>query len=385
MRSSLTWLVACCLAGCSCSDGGGNSTAGGGGQPGTGATSSSGGSSGSGGAGGAVGDSGSDADGAADADSGPGFDCKHVPVVENCKGGWCRIPAGCFVMGSPKDEWGRGANTENQVKVTLTRSFLMQQKEASQAEWVALGLKNPSAPPPKPANAGDCLEPACPLGNVTWFEAAGFANLLSQKEGLKPCYVLEGCTGKLGEGMACTSIGTTAPTYYECEGYRLPGEAEWEYAARAGTTTAFYTGPIKKLAQTSDCEMDPNLVGAAWYCANSGTLTHPGGQKSKNPWGLFDVLGNGAEWTNDPMKGLGYGTSALTDPWGVLASGDPLLAVVLRGGAPIMPAAMCRAAAHFSWSRDTHAPGGGFRLVRTLLPAADASTADASPADASAE
>ena len=388
MRSTLAWLIASCLAGCSCSDGGNSTSTSAGGQPGTGATSSSGGSSGSGGTGGSATEAGTDA--ATDADSGPSFDCEHAPVTEDCKAGWCRIPAGCFVMGSPKDEWGRGANTENQVKVTLTHPFLIQQMETSQADWVALGLKNPSGPPPKPTSMGDCLEPACPVGNVTWFEAAGFANLLSQKEGLKPCYVLEGCTGQLGEGMACAQIGTTAPTYYQCEGYRLPGEAEWEYAARAGTTTAFYTGSITKLAQTSDCESDPNLVKAAWFCANSATLTHPGGQKTKNAWGLFDMLGNAYEWTNDVMKGLGYGSAPLADPWGAVGIQDPIEAVVQRGGGTITPGARCRAAAHFAVSRPSHAPGGGFRLVRSLLTTPDASTPDAalpdaSPADASTD
>ena len=384
MRSTLAWLIASCLAGCSCSDGGGSSAAPSGGQPGTGATSSSGGTSGSGGAGGSAADSGTDA--AADADSGPGFDCEHAPVTEDCKAGWCRIPAGCFVMGSPKDEWGRGANTENQVKVTLTHPFLIQQMETSQADWVALGLKNPSGPPPKPTSMGDCLEPACPVGNVTWFEAAGFANLLSQKEGLKPCYVLEGCTGQLGEGMACTQIGTTAPTYYECEGYRLPGEAEWEYAVRAGTTTALYTGPITVFAgDVLACNTDATLGNAAWYCANSGTVTHPGGQKAKNAWGLFDMLGNAYEWTNDLMKGLGYGTGPLEDPWGKVELKDPIEGIVLRGGGTIAPATRCRVAAHFELSRPSRGPGGGFRLVRSLLATPDASTPDASLPDASTD
>ncbi|MBI3202332.1 MAG: SUMF1/EgtB/PvdO family nonheme iron enzyme, partial [Myxococcales bacterium] len=139
---------------------------------------------------------------------------------------------------------------------------------------------------------------------------------------------------------------------------------------------------IKKLAQTSDCEVDPNLVGAAWYCANSGTLTHPGGQKSKNPWGLYDVLGNAHEWTNDVMKGLGYGKEPLVDPWGEAKISAAIEPVVLRGGGPITPGARCRSAGHFSAGRSDHGGGLGFRLVRTLLPAADASTADASPADA---
>lgn len=341
---------------------------------------------------GLMGDSGLDV--VSDAGSHPwhAFGCEPIPAIADCVDGWCRIPAGCFVMGSPEDEWGRGAYSENQVKVSLTRSLLIQQHETTQAEWSGLVTKNPSAPPPKPGNAGDCLDPACPVGNVNWFEAAAFANLWSQEDGYTSCYVLEGCTGALGDGMTCASINTTAPTYYMCEGYRLPGEAEWEYAARAGTTTAFYTGAIKQLDHPETCAEDPNLLTAAWYCHNSGTLSHFGGLKLKNPWGLYDMLGNVAEWTNDPMKGLGYGNAPLVDPWGGVEMTSTIEPVVLRGGAPIMLASGCRAASHYSSQRSGRAPGIGFRLVRTLfsadagLPDGAATLLDAgAPADASAD
>ena len=281
-------------------------------------------------------------------------------------------------MGSPKDEWGRGAYTENQVRVTLTRSILVQQKETTQAEWTSLGLVNPSSPPLQPGFSGDCLAPSCPVGNMTWFEAAAFANLLSESQAYTPCYKLEGCSGKIGSGMTCDVVGTTAPTYYECEGYRLPGEAEWEYAARAGTATAFYTGAIADSGPDPlACASDPNLTKAAWYCANSSNVTHPGGQKLKNPWGLFDMLGNAHEWTNDVEKGLGYGDDPLTDPWGSINIGDKLEPMALRGGGPIAPASGCRAAGHFSVTRDGRGGGFGFRLVRSLIPKQDAGTADA--------
>jgi hypothetical protein len=71
--------------------------------------------------------------------------CTHVPVTPDCDGGWCRIPAGCFVMGSPTTEWGRGAANEAQRKVTLTHSFVIGQREVSTSQWSALGFPNPLA------------------------------------------------------------------------------------------------------------------------------------------------------------------------------------------------------------------------------------------------
>lgn len=177
---------------------------------------------------------------------------------------------------------------------------------------------------------------------------------------------------------AAADITTIAPTYYECEGYRLPGEAEWEYAARAGTNTAFYTGGITETGPDPlSCDADDNLTKAAWYCVNSASVTHPGGQKLKNPWGLFDMLGNAYEWTNDPMKGLGYGEEPLADPWGSIKIADAVEPIVLRGGGPITPPSRCRAAAHFSVTRDGRGGGFGFRLVRSLVPKSDAGAADA--------
>ena len=119
--------------------------------------------------------------------------CDQPVATPSCTGGWCTIEPGCFFMGSPWCEWGRGRDTDNPLQVTLTHRFRIQQLELTQGEWTTQGLPNPSG---LMANGtGDCIADNCPLGNVTWFEALAFANLLSRNEGLTECYVLTGCTG----------------------------------------------------------------------------------------------------------------------------------------------------------------------------------------------
>ncbi|MBX3126441.1 MAG: formylglycine-generating enzyme family protein [Polyangiaceae bacterium] len=352
---------------------------------------SAGGATSTGGVGGGIDSALGGASGASGASSGggtggvkPDLDCYHVTVEKSCVDGWCRIPAGCFIMGSPKDEWGRGAYDEDQAKVTLTRSFEIQQHEVTQAQWEALGLTNPSAPSPQAGSPGDCLEQKCPVGNVNWYEAAAYANLLSGQRtpALAPCYHLTECTGVLGEGMACNSVTMSAASPYQCEGYRLPTAAEWEYAARAGTKTAFYSGEITSQPKVAICEFDGNLDKIAWYCFNAGGTTHPVGGKQPNAWGLYDMAGNAYEWTNDVTDGIGHGPGPLVDP--DESNGFPSSQVLWRGGSVIDYARSCRSAAHFFTSpRSARGSAGGFRLVRTLPPAPPPDAgADASPPDA---
>lgn len=293
----------------------------------------------------------------------------------SCDQGWCTIPAGEFTMGSPEGEFGHPAQSENQVQVTLTRSFLLMQHEVTQADWLAAGFQNPSTVA-EDGSYGDGDDPGAPVGNVNWFEALSYANRMSElhSPSLAPCYVLDGCTGivgggdpqKLDEGQACTGVSLAAATVYDCDGFRLPTQAEWEYATRAGTTTAFYGGDISPSADLSDCSQDSNLLSIAWYCANSQARTHPVGQKQPNAYGLFDTLGNALEWVHDPYRAGGYGTEPLVDPFGGMF--DLQAPGLTRGCSVVGWPTICRAASHMSGSREKRGPTGGFRLARTLSP-----------------
>ena len=265
-----------------------------------------------------------------------------------------RIDAGTFTMGSPESELGRDFD-ETQHEVTLTNDFYLSDHEVTQAEWQALIGNNPSQ-----ENNGTC--PTCPVEQVNWWEALYYANSLSSLEELTPCYVFEGCSGVAGESLSCAGVtlqdgnGATVTTPYECEGYRLPTEAEWEYAARAGTTTAFYNGDI-----TVPEGSDPNADAIAWYTQNSGNTTHAVKGKLPNTWGLYDMSGNVFEWTWDRYD-YGYPAYAVTDPKGP-SSGDFR---VSRGGGWDSYAVNVRVAYRKSRPPGIRLSILGFRLARTV-------------------
>jgi formylglycine-generating enzyme required for sulfatase activity len=286
--------------------------------------------------------------------------CVHPPVERDCRDGYCRIPAGCFVMGSPETEWYRGSRSEERLRVTLTHDFLIGEHEVTQAEWTAAGLDNPSGK--MDDGTGDCLAPECPVGNVTWIEALAFANLLSQRHDppLPPCYELTGCVKSLGDGLVCNDFKPTAATLYDCAGFRLPTAAEWEYAARAGTRTAFYGGDITAYP-TLDAYPDAALEQIGWYRYNAGGSTHPVGLLAPNGFGLYDTAGNADEWVNDHYTGLP--PQQQTDP-GATLNLEPPRAV--RGGRFNSLSVNCRAASALPASFWARGPGGGFRLARTL-------------------
>ena len=142
-----------------------------------------------------------------------------------------------------------------------------------------------------------------PVESVSWFDAVSFCNSLSQKEGLTPFYAIKGESVQVQDWNGL--------------GYRLPTEAEWEYACRAGTTTRYSLGD------------DENALGQyAWYNANSSSQTHPVGEKQPNAFGLHDMLGNVWEWCWDGYDAGYYAQSPADDPRGP----DRAAYRVFRGG-----------------------------------------------------
>lgn len=276
-------------------------------------------------------------------------------------------------MGVPRDEFGAGKYSDIQVQVTLTRPFVVGKTEVTRAQWSAVGWEQPVWVHPGDGPS-KCLDAQCPVDNVTFFDAISFANRFSESQGLPPCYTLSGCTGAIGDGFQCTSVLVNASTVYECEGYRLLTEAEWEYAARAGTKTAFYSGDIiaRDLSDPDPfgCYLEPNLEPIAWYCHNAGDRAHPVAQKEPNGWGLFDMLGNVGEFCNDMKDGRGYGQGPLVDPIGAYVDGREIMPQrevpnlrIERGGSAFAVPLNCKAGYRLSFT--SAASSTGFRLAKT--------------------
>ena len=265
---------------------------------------------------------------------------KRAPKASVPKG-FVRVEAGTFTMGSPRHEAWRVFDEGPQRKVTITRPFALKRTEVTQSEWLQVMGTRPS----KHAGCGG----ECPVEQVNFFEALAYANALSKKEGLHECYALSGCWGKPGQGTyGCLNAEVKAKgeSPLACTGYRLPTEAEWEYAARAGGTGPRYG----------------ELSSIAWWDGNSGRRTHPVAQKEANAWGLYDMLGNVWEWTWD-WKTL-YPSSEERDPTGPTTR---TASRVYRGcGWDFGAAGFCRSAYRGGFLPVHRTPALGFRLAKSL-------------------
>lgn len=247
------------------------------------------------------------------------------------------IPAGTYLRGST-----RGNFTEQPVvSVRISRPFYMSVTEITQAQWEQIMGTSPAY------HQGASL----PVESISWMDAVDFCNRLSIRSGFRPCYIIRGDT------VQCD---------WTANGYRLPTEAEWEYAARAGTTTDVYSGQLGNpyASCLGSDTLDPALDLIAWYCLNSGMQPHPVGQKVPNAWGLYDMIGNVAEFVWDWDSGSSYAPGDTLDPQGP-ASGALRRA---RGGNYYTGARDNRAAARgISLAPTRTSFGIGIRLVRSAL------------------
>ncbi len=231
------------------------------------------------------------------------------------------VPAGEFEMGSSEAD-----DEKPRHLVTISQPFYLGVYPVTQREYMQAMKKNPSL-----FSGGDRL----PVESVSWFDAVGFCNALSQKEKLPPFYAIK--------GQAVDVPDWNAP------GYRLPTEAEWEYACRAGTTTRYSFG-----------DQESGLDRHAWYSGNSNGQTHPVGEKKPNAFGLHDMHGTLWEWCWDVYTADYYHQSPSDDPRGPDHGSDR----VVRGGGWASAAEDCHAASRSGDPPSFAFPYLGLRLAR---------------------
>jgi len=258
-----------------------------------------------------------------------------------------RIEAGSFTMGQHDI---RAASSPH--RVTITKGFYMGVHAVTQEQYQKVMGPNPSRFTGSPAPGEE--QAKRPVENVNWYHAIAFCNRLSILQGLAPAYGVEGVSSADADAwlhsrvpLKDSVVWNTVTADWNAAGYRLPTEAEWEYAARAGTATQWSFG------NTEDFIRD-----YAWCSGNSEKKTHQVGLKKPNAWGLYDVHGNVSEWCWDRYGE--YTVNAETDPRGAVSGGYR----VNRGGSWYGPLEFARSARRNYSYPDQRFNSLGFRVMR---------------------
>jgi len=261
-------------------------------------------------------------------DTGPGTPINMLP-----------IPAGSFIMGSAESEEGHQAAESPQHEVSIS-AFSMAETELTQRQWLdVMGY----------STNFQRFSEELPAEGFCWYDAVNFCNELSASEGLSPCYTLENIEYRNPYHI----ISADVTWDFSANGYRLPTEAEWEYACRAGTTTRFHSG---------DSVASLNQVG--WHAEDSDPETHPVAQKAPNAWGFYDMHGNVGEFCWDFYDETYYERSPHTDPTGS-EMGERK---VRRGGSWFDLPETCRSAFRKNCGLSCGCDASGFRVVRSVAP-----------------
>ena len=259
-----------------------------------------------------------------------------------------QIPGGTFTMGSnDSTDW----NAQPAHHVILTDSFYIGIYVLTQEQWQTVMETNPSyfqgTSDDRIVTSGE-IQIRRPVDCVSWYDTIVFCNRLSIQEGLTPAYRISGSTNPNDWGNIPTSSNSTwnaVEIVSGSRGYRLPTEAQWEYACRAETTTIWSYGNT----------MNGDYM---WFYPNGNNRTHEIGKKMPNAWGLYDMHGNVWEWCWDRYST--YTGGVQTNPSGASSGSDR----IIRGGAFDSSGPNTRLALRSSYSPDYKSSNFGFRLVR---------------------
>jgi sulfatase modifying factor 1 len=271
----------------------------------------------------------------------------------------CVIEAGEFEVGSPASEIGRRAD-ESKHLVHIATPFLLGTCEVTQEEYQRVTKLNPSwfqATEGGRAQVAGQDTSRFPVERTTWYDAIQFCNLLSQQDGFAAYY---GMTDVKREGEAIKSARVTVAG---SNGYRLPTEAEWEFACRAGMTTRYHFGAMTK-ADKLNCKPLKSVGYGTTYQWKDLARTTKVGTYPANGFGLYDMHGNVSEWCWDWYDKDYYGRSPRDNPTGPLGGTHR----TLRGGAWLFTEESCRSASRFFHAPHESKDYAGFRVARTPGP-----------------